>query len=79
MILDILLAIAVVHGWWHAALIIGIIGLLRFPYFVEIVIAGIAYDALFHSSLSTNVLGHLGFIIAAILSVSSAGFKKLIR
>jgi len=74
-IIDIVLCFAILQGWWHAALIAGIIGLIFCRNYFEIIIAGIAYDALFHPVIGTVLKNHA----AAIVAVCAYAVTMLVR
>jgi hypothetical protein len=78
-ILDILLIIAVVNGWWLVAIILVLVGAWFFKLFIEVIIAGIAYDALFGMVSGMGWRGYVGTIIAIVLLLIIRFFKKLVR
>ena len=78
-IIDILLAIFVLNGWWFFALILGLFGAWYMPYFVEAIIAGIIYDALFGAAAGMGLWGYMGTIIGVVVFVLLRGLKKAVR
>lgn len=76
---DIILFISVINGWWPVALLAGVGGAWRWPYFAEAIIAGIAYDALFGMIPGTGVRGYLGTIISIVLYTIILLSKKVVR
>ena len=62
--IDVALAIAVAQGWWHVALVVGIAGLVVCRNFIEIIAAGIAYDALFRPTFGLTISSHLAGLVA---------------
>ena len=78
-ILDILILLAMMHGWSVVALPLALIGVWRFPYFVEIIIAGIIYDSLFGFVPEMGVIGYLGTIVSVGLFLLLILAKKVMR
>ena len=78
-VLDILLIISVIQGWWYFALLLGIIGVWNFGFFIEIIIAGFLYDSLFGPIKQINLNGSVGLIAAAVLFIVLVIAKKLVR
>jgi hypothetical protein len=78
-ILGILIALAVLQGWWFLALPLGLIGAWVFPVYAEIIIAGIAYDALFGMNGEAGMWGYAGTIVAVLLFGAVSIFKKVGR
>jgi hypothetical protein len=79
LLLVILILLAVILGWWHIAIILGIIGCLSQKLFLEFIFAGIVFDALFGHSEYTSLNNHLGTIISLVLFVIIFGLKKVLR
>lgn len=71
--------IAVIHAWWFVALPVGIIGLSKYRYFWEIVLAGFVYDALFNFSLTPNIYAYVGVIVTFVCYCTTFLFKKIVR
>ncbi|MEN9524142.1 MAG: hypothetical protein RL536_211 [Candidatus Parcubacteria bacterium] len=78
-ILDILIALLIFYAWWFVALPLALIGTWRYPYFVEIIIAGFLYDSLFAPIFEMSVIGYIGTISAIVLFAGSILLKKLLR
>ena len=79
-ICDLLIAIAVINGWWFVAISIGILSVWIFPYFIEIVIAGFFYDSLFgYNSSTLDIAGYYGTISTLIIIVVSMTLKSVLR
>lgn len=74
-IIDLCLIVAVMQGWWIVVLIIGLIGLVVCNNFIETVLAGLAYDALFHPALAANFSSH----VAAVIGACSYGVAAIVR
>ncbi len=82
--LDILVAFCVLFGWWYIALPIGLIALFKFSYYVEVIAAGFAYDALFGmGTVSSANIGfwaaYAGTLVATLCFAVTALIKKTIR
>jgi len=78
-ILDILLVIAVINGWWSVAIVLVLIGVWFFKLYIEIIIAGVAYDALFGMTSGMGWRGYEGTIFAIVLLIVIKLLKKLVR
>ncbi|MDD5165632.1 MAG: hypothetical protein PHG25_03840 [Candidatus Pacebacteria bacterium] len=78
-LLDIALFICVIHGWWFIALPIVFIGVLRLYFVVEIIVAGIMYDALFGMVVPAGIWGYAGIITAAVILIILRLLKKVVR
>ncbi len=78
--IDLALAACVFFGWWYAALPIGIIAAFRFSYYIELVAAGFAYDALFGMGAGIGFIsGYIGTLAAALASAAIVFIKGSIR
>ena len=78
-ILYLLIAFSILNGWWLLAFPLLIIGIWKFAFRIEILIAGIVYDALFGMVSGTGLRGYIGTIIAIIILIILSLFKKLLR
>ena len=71
--IDIVIAVCVIFGWWYIAVFIAAIMFFKFPYYIELLAAGFAYDALFG-------MGALyGTAVAASIYVGGLLLKTTIR
>ena len=78
-IIDILITISLLNGWWFCVLPLCIIGCFMFPYFFEAILAGIAYDSLFNLIKGTGVYALVGTISAVIIMLVGAILKNVLR
>jgi hypothetical protein len=78
-IVDIIIFVAVISAWWHVALLISIIGLIAFPYFIEIIIFGIIFDALFGYSQSLGISGYIGTLSSILIFLVIFWLNKTLR
>jgi hypothetical protein len=78
-ILDILIAVAVLNGWWFIALPLGIYGVWKFPGYIELICAGVAYDALFGFAPGMGWFGYIGTLTTALGTVLIVSLKKVMR
>ena len=78
-LLDFILFISILNGWWFIAMPVGFIGCWYEKYFIEIIIAGIAYDALFGMVRGMGVQGFMGTIVGVIIYITVVLFKKMVR
>lgn len=77
--LDIVLAIAVVQGWWQAVALFVLAGLVLWGNYFEALIAGLAYDAIFHPALSSGLSQHIAALAAAVGFALAAIFRSSFR
>jgi hypothetical protein len=63
-VIDFIILISVISGWWHIALIISMISLMFFPFFIEMIIFGIIFDALFGYNQSLGISKYAGTILS---------------
>jgi hypothetical protein len=78
-ILDILIAISLLNGWWFLALPLALVGAWFFPYFIELIIAGIGYDSLFGFVSGMGIWGYMGTIVSVVLFAGISGVKRWVR
>ncbi len=78
-ILDILIFISILNAWWPVAAVLVIIGAWSFGYFVELIIAGVAYDSLFGMSHGMGWEGYIGTIGAVAIFILVRLLKRLVR
>ena len=74
-----LIFIAVLNAWWPAAVVLAVAGAWSFGYFIELILAGVAYDALFGMSPGLGWEGYMGTIGAVTIFVAVRILKKLVR
>ena len=79
LIIDIVMVVAVMNGWWFVILPLGIIATWKFPYFIEIILAGICYDALFGMVPALGIWSYSGTLGAISVVLLVFLLKKLIR
>jgi hypothetical protein len=78
-IIDIVSFIAISQGWWFAALPLGLIGAWKFPFYIELVIMGVAYDALFGFAHGLGWMGYLGTFVSTFAMFLVLTLKKIVR
>ena len=78
-IIGLVLAVCVLQAWWLAALVIGLIGTWFFRDYLELVVAGIAYDALYGDTIGSGWTSHLGLFVSIIGLLITVGLKKVVR
>jgi len=76
---DIAVLICIIHGWWFIALPISLLASWLCPYYIEIIIAGLAYDAMFGSFPETGLWGYAGTISSIMIALFIAGAKRVVR
>lgn len=78
--LDIIVAAAVIQGWWFVALPAALIEAWNFPYYgIELVVAGFAYDSLFNTISGFTLQGYVGTIAAVVVLIVLFLLKKVVR
>ncbi|MEI8328078.1 MAG: hypothetical protein WCG02_02990 [Candidatus Taylorbacteria bacterium] len=78
-LIDIAIFICLVHAWWYFALLLAIIGLWNFGLYIEIILAGLIYDALYGTMKVTDIMGSIGLVVGVIFFVILTFIKKLVR
>ncbi len=78
-ILDIIIFLCLVQGWWYFALLLALIGLWNFGMYIEIILAGLIYDALYGSVAVKGVAGSAGLIIGLVIFIVLTVIKKTVR
>jgi hypothetical protein len=78
-IIDIVIGITIIYGWWPLALVVVLIGIWMYDYFFEAIIAGLAYDSLFGLVPETGSIGYLGIISSVVLFTVMIALKKTLR
>lgn len=78
-IVDILLVVSVLNAWWFILIPLTVIGAWAFPYFIESILVGIAYDALFALAPGMGWKGYAGTIISIIILAGVFFLKKVVR
>jgi len=78
-IVDVLLAFSIFNGWWTLSLVIGVLSIWYFRTFIEIIVAGVAYDSLFGMTPGMGVWGYAGTIVATILFLLETLLRQVVR
>ena len=78
-ILDIVLFFSIIHGCWFIALPVVLVGAWRLFFVVEIITAGVMYDALFGMVHGSGIWGYVGTITALILLAVFRLLKSVVR
>ncbi len=78
-VIDLILFLAVLNGWWFIVIPFGFFGVYTYLYFIEILIAGIMYDSLFGFIPGMGVQAYIGTIVAVIIIVIMNLVKRVVR
>lgn len=78
-VLDIVLLLAVMFGFWYVALILGLYGLFRHPLFIEIICAGVIYDMLFRVLPDSGIRGYTGSLVALAVFLFYMSIRSAVR
>lgn len=76
---DIVLFFALVYGAWYLILPLAIIAYWIFPIYIEIIIVGVGFDALYGMTPETGLWGYAGTILSFVLSFLMTYLKKNVR
>ncbi len=71
--------VCVIQGWWIVALPVVFVSSWRFPLFIEILIAGVAYDSLFGFTAHSGLWGYVGTITSIAILGLTLFFKSILR
>jgi hypothetical protein len=69
----------IINGWWFIALPLLLLGAWKFSFKIEIVLAGVVYDALFGMVKGTGLWGYVGTLTAIVVVLLFMIFRKMIR
>lgn len=64
--IDIAIAFAVLNGWWFVAIPLSFVGIWLFPFFIEILVAGLVYDSLFGFVPEMGLWGYAGTLTSVL-------------
>ncbi len=78
-VLDVIVFVSVLLGWWFVAIPLAIVGAWSFPKYAELVIAGFMYDALFSIGHAPGLLGYAFTIVTALLLAGMSYFKLVVK
>ncbi|MBU6426821.1 hypothetical protein KGQ27_01100 [Patescibacteria group bacterium] len=78
-VLDIILFVCIVNAWWYFALPLAVVGAFAFPFYIEFIVAGIMYDALFAMVQGMGVWAYSGTIVSLVLFIMITTLKNFIR
>jgi len=78
-IIDIILAATVLSGWWVVTIILGMVGSMIFPTFIECIFAGIFFDALYGFARGAGYSAYLGSAISLVIFLGTITLKQVIR
>lgn len=78
-ILDLIIILLVFNALWFFALPLSLLGAWFLPNFIEIIIAGIAYDSLFGMGNEMGVYGYVGTIVSILILIVVWVMKKVVR
>lgn len=78
-LVDLLLLVSVLNGWWIVAVVIGLIATWTFNYFIEIIIAGIIFDSIFGYTATLGLWGYIGTITSILIFIVISWSKNVLR
>jgi len=78
-LIDIVLLLAVIYGWWVVAIIFSLIAIAYFQNFIELIIFGLIFDALFGFNENLGVFGFAGVIYSVSIYLIFFWLKKILR
>ncbi|MFA6459041.1 MAG: hypothetical protein WCV79_01420 [Candidatus Paceibacterota bacterium] len=76
---DILVVIFLIQGWWFVALPVLLIGAWSFPFYFELILAGIFYDSLFGMAGAQGIYGYVGTIVTSVFFIVIFFAKRIVR
>lgn len=76
---DILVFAAILNAWWFVALPLALVGAWIFPYYLELILAGVVYDALFGMTAGLGIRGYAGTGVSVIVFVVVVLIKRRVR
>ncbi|MEK7646488.1 MAG: hypothetical protein AAB381_02230 [Patescibacteria group bacterium] len=78
-IFGLLLGVSVLNGWWLVALPLCALGVWFFPLYIECIIAGIVFDALFGLTPGIGLWAYVGTIGSVVVFGVVGFFKNKMR
>lgn len=78
-IIDIVLFISIIKGWWFIAFPLIIFSVWLLPFFIESIIAGIVYDSLFGLISGLGIWSYTGTIFSVFTFFIIINFKDKFR
>ena len=78
-IIDFIIFVFVLEGWWYAILPLGIVALWSFPFYIEFLLFGIIYDSLFGFTFAIGWFGYTGTIVTLLISISMSSLRGKLR
>lgn len=78
-VVDIIIAVSVIFGLWYAALPIALVSAWVFPFYLELMIAGFAFDSLFGFGSGLGVVAYAGTLVSISSFIVLYLFKKMVR
>ena len=70
---------SLLNGWWFVALPLLLFGAWQLNFSIELLIAGVMYDALFGMIKGTGMWGYSGTILAVFILIIVRILKKVMR
>jgi hypothetical protein len=78
-IFDLVIALSVLNGWWFIAAPVALGAAWIFPYYAEIIIAAVVYDALFGMVREMGWIGYIATMLSVVVLAATAGLKRVVR
>ena len=69
----------VMNAWWFVALPLAILGAWFLAGFVELILLGLIFDALFGMTAALGILGYVGTIVAVVVFLMVSLVKRVVR
>jgi hypothetical protein len=78
-ILGIVIFLCLVQAWWYFALLLALIGIWNFGLYIEIIFAGLIYDALYGSTNIREFSSSIGIIVGITFFIVLTIIKRMVR
>lgn len=78
-ILDLILLLSIMEGWWLVAFLIAIVIAMLYRYPFEIIVAGVIYDSLFGLLPGAGITGYAGTIAMICVFLVVRGMHRWVR
>ena len=76
---DIILAVALIQGWWLVAVLAALFGSWYFHLYIEVILAGLVYDSLFGMVPGMGVKGYIATIAAVAIFLAAHILRRVVR
>lgn len=78
-LVDVFFLISVIYGWWLVAIIFSLFSIVYFRNYIELIIFGLIFDALFGFNENLGIFGYVGLIYSVSIYLLFHWLGKILR